>query len=423
MSHPGVVQIYEYGEDGDTAFIAMEFVDGINLEKLIRSRDGLLPEAQVLSIMDQLLDALDCAHRHGVWHRDVKPGNVLIGREGQVKLTDFGIARIENLMLTQTASVIGTPGYMAPEQYTGQGLSHQADLFAAGVLLYRMLTGEAPFTGPSQTVMYKILHENPVPPSQASGGRCPPFYDRLIGWALAKDPAQRIPSAAAFRQTLAARGLQPERPQPAVPQDDEATIVRPQARAPAPASTGASGAGAAGVAGFGSGAGATAPGTGGGTDPAVMAEVERELATVMGPIAKAIVRQAARTATDADSLRQAVAQHIPDATERAQFISGTPAPKTARGTLFGSKPATPVPAPRTGGGTGGTAGSAGDAPLSEAMVAAALPLVVDIMGPIAKVLLKKAAARAATKQQFVQAVASLVDPADQARVAEALQRL
>jgi serine/threonine-protein kinase len=154
-----------------------------------------------------------------------------------------------------------------------------------------------------------------------------------------------------------------------------------------------------------------------------MAEVERELATVMGPIAKAIVRQAARTATDADSLRQAVAQHIPDATERAQFISGTPAPKTARGTLFGSKPATPVPAPRTGGGTGGTAGSAGDAPLSEAMVAAALPLVVDIMGPIAKVLLKKAAARAATKQQFVQAVASLVDPADQARVAEALQRL
>jgi serine/threonine-protein kinase len=427
LSHPGVVAIYEYGEDGDTAFIAMEYVDGINLERLIRNRDGLLPEAQVLSIMDQLLDALDAAHRNGVWHRDVKPGNVLISRDGQVKLTDFGIARIENLMLTQTAAVIGTPGYMAPEQYTGQGLSHKADLFAAGVLLYRMLTGQTPFAGPAQTVMYKILHEEPVPPSQVEGSHAPVFYDRLINWVLAKEPEQRIPTAAAFRQALAARGLAPERPRPAMaPPDDDTTVVRPVRVQPSSSgggglAGGSSGAGAsaAGAGSFGAGSGSQ-PGTAG-TDPSVLAEVERELATVMGPIAKAIVRQAARTCADVDSLRQAVAQHIPDERDRQQFMAaGTPTPKTTRSTIFGSRgtaraPAAPPPMPQAMSGAGER--------VNAALVDAALPVMVEIVGPIAKLIVKKAAGQGGTKAQFVQSLVDAVDAADRPRVLAALQKL
>lgn len=435
MSHPGVVSIYEYGEDGDTAFIAMEYVEGVNLEKLVRSRGGRLPEAEVLSIMDQLLDALDCAHRHGVWHRDVKPGNVLVGREGHVKLTDFGIARIEQRALTQTASVIGTPGYMAPEQYTGQGMSHKVDLFAAGVLMYRMLTGEAPFSGPTQQVMYKILHEEPTPPSQVEGSTCPAFYDRLMKWVLAKDPEQRMPSAAAFREALSARGLAPVRSRPVMPAgDDDATVVKPQRAAP---NTGGGAAGSGGGAAHGGGSGAgiasgsgAGPGFGsgegsgagtGGTDPAIVAEVERELATVMGPIAKAIVRQAARTCADADSLRHAVAQHIPDERERAQFMAGTPTPKATR-TLFGPRTGTPKPGTVAAPPAPQPMSGAGEH-LTEATIAAALPKVVEIVGPIAKVLVKKAAAQAATKAQFAQAVADAVDPADRARVLAALQAL
>src|SRR5262245_15040139 len=166
LSHPGIVAIYEYGEDESTAYIAMEYVEGLSLERVLPPRRPL-PESEALSVMQQLLDALACAHRAGVWHRDIKPANLIMTASGQLKLTDFGIARIENASLTQVTSVIGTPGYMAPEQYVGQGITHQVDLFAAGVLLYRMLTGIAPFAGPPEVAMYKILHEDPPAPSVA----------------------------------------------------------------------------------------------------------------------------------------------------------------------------------------------------------------------------------------------------------------
>ena len=413
ISHPGVVAIYEYGEDGETAFIAMEYVEGVSLKRLIDSHNGLLPEEQVLSIMDQLLDALDCAHRAGVWHRDVKPGNVLINRDGQVKLTDFGIARIENLMLTQTASSIGTPGYMAPEQYTGLGLSHKADLFAAGVLLYRMLTGHTPFDGPAQMVMYKILHEEPVLPSQVEGIKCPEFYDRLIQWSLSKVAEKRIPSAAVFRQALAARGLVPERPKPVMaPFDADVTIVRPQRSLLA----GGAETNAVGT------ARAASPGERAttGTDPSMLAEVERELATWMGPIAKAIVRQAARTSPDIDTLRHAVAQHIENEQDRARFMASTPTPKTTR-TLTGSRVTPNKPAEPTSSAPQTIAG-AGDRVTPE-WVDAALPVMVEIVGPIAKVMVKKAAAQNGTKAQFVQRLVDAVDAADRQRVLAALQRL
>ncbi len=410
LSHPGIVAIYEYGEDDATAFIAMEFVEGRSLERVLSPRQPL-PESEALSIMEQLLDALACAHRAGVWHRDVKPANLIMTPSGQVKLTDFGIARIENMALTQVTSVIGTPGYMAPEQYVGEGITHKVDLFAAGVLLYRMLTGVAPFSGPPEVVMHKILHEDPPAPSVASGGRCAAFYDDIVAHALAKQPQARGSGASEFRDALSGRGLAPTRMTIAMPcNDDPTVIVVPPGRG-APSSGGS----APGVA-AGSAAGGSASATGGVTVEA-MAEVERALATVMGPIAKAIVRGAARTCADADSLRIAVAQHITDERERAAFVSGARPGSGSANTrrLTGGSLVATTPPPVTG--------AQADAMVTDAMKEAAVPALTAIVGPIGKVFVKRAAQRATTKAQFIAHVADSVDAADRARVLSALQAL
>jgi len=399
LSHPGIVQIYEYGEDDATAFIAMEFVEGRTLDRLLQEQPRLA-ESEVLSVMDQLLEALDAAHRVGVWHRDIKPANVLLTHEGQVKLTDFGIARIEHVALTQVASMIGTPGYMAPEQYVGEGLSHKVDLFAAGVVLYRLLTGSAPFTGGQQQVMYKILHEDPLPPSRTTAA-CASFYDDIVARALAKQPEQRFANAAAFRQALARRGMPMTTVRRVVDQD--ATVLAPSR---------GTGSGGSGAASWITGADAAAE----------VAEMERALATVMGPVARAIVKQAARTCSDVDSLRRAVAQQIPDERDRALFVSGSQAKASTAGTggvrtLFsGSRapapqPTAPAPAP------------AADDPLTEPTVAAAAQLVAEVMGPIAKLLVKKAAAQATTRSQFVQTLLAAAEPGDRPRLAAVLSRL
>ena len=204
LSHPGIVAIYEYGEDEDTAYIAMEYVEGRSLAQVLATTPRL-PEADILTLMDQLLAALDCAHRAGVWHRDIKPANLIVTDAGRLKLTDFGIARIETVALTQVNSSIGTPGYMAPEQYVGEGVDHRVDIFAAGVLLYAMLCGHGPFRGAPETVMFKVLNEDPLPPSQVAGSGRSTFYDAVVARALAKRPADRYASVAAFREALAQR--------------------------------------------------------------------------------------------------------------------------------------------------------------------------------------------------------------------------
>src|SRR5437763_5741434 len=201
LSHPGIVAIYEYGEDGDTAFIAMEYVEGHTLSQLLAAAP-LPPEGTVVRVMTQLLDALQCAHTAGVWHRDIKPANLIITADGRVKVTDFGIARIETHAMTLVTSIIGTPGYVAPEQYLGAPLDHRIDLFAAGVLLYRMLTADSPFAGPPEAVMYKTVNVDPPAPSIVTSGRRAAGFDAVVAKALAKKPADRWASAAEFKRAL-----------------------------------------------------------------------------------------------------------------------------------------------------------------------------------------------------------------------------
>ena len=201
LAHANVVQVYEYGEEGDYCFIAMEYVAGKPLTAYLS--EGLKTELQrVRDIIGQLLDALAYSHAQGVVHRDIKPGNLLVTREGNIKVTDFGIARIETSNVTQHGHMLGTPSYMSPEQYLGETPDGRADLFSAGVLLYELLTSVKPFVGESSgQIMNKILYETPVDPSRLNP-LLPPAVDWVVQKVLAKAPQDRFDNAREFSEAL-----------------------------------------------------------------------------------------------------------------------------------------------------------------------------------------------------------------------------
>ncbi|MEO7246040.1 MAG: serine/threonine-protein kinase, partial [Rubrivivax sp.] len=201
LNHAGIVSVYEYGEDQQVAYIAMEYVEGQSLARYLSSAVRFTDD-DIPGLMSQLLDALDHAHGQGVWHRDIKPANVILSRGGRLKVADFGIARIDAGGLTQTHTMIGTPSYMAPEQFIGGVIDARVDIYAAGVLLYVLLTGQPPFTGPTESLMYRVVNEPARAPSQIDGVTRPRWYDAIVATALAKDPAARFADAAAFKQAL-----------------------------------------------------------------------------------------------------------------------------------------------------------------------------------------------------------------------------
>jgi predicted Ser/Thr protein kinase len=203
LAHPGIVAVYDYGEDASVAYIAMEYVEGNSLREYI-GRGTRFDRRDAVSIMSQLLEALAHAHECHVWHRDIKPGNVIVMRNGKVKVADFGIARIEASELTQTGMMMGSPGYMAPEQYAGAQVDHRADLFAAGVVFYQLLTGAKPFVGTTEQVSYATCHTEPLRPSLADPGKGWERYDPVIAKAIAKKPDDRYQSADAFRAAVLA---------------------------------------------------------------------------------------------------------------------------------------------------------------------------------------------------------------------------
>ena len=202
LTHPGIVAVYDWGEDGDTYFIVMEYVEGHTLRDLLRTH-GRVPTMEAARIAAEIADALAFAHRNGVVHRDVKPGNILLTEAGQVKVTDFGIARAGNgEALTKTGAVMGTATYFSPEQAQGLALDGRADVYSLGVVLYEMVAGVPPFTGDNPvSVAYKHVRERPTPPSRVAP-ELPGAMDRIVLTALAKDVEQRYQSAADLRADL-----------------------------------------------------------------------------------------------------------------------------------------------------------------------------------------------------------------------------
>src|ERR1700741_789894 len=202
LNDQNIVGIYDWGQESGTYFIVMESVEGRSLRDLIRS-EGPLDATQAAEITAEIASALAFAHRSGVVHRDVKPGNVLLPRSGTVKVTDFGIARAGTADgLTQTGSVMGTATYFSPEQAQGMPVDGRSDVYSLGVVLYEMVTGVVPFTGDSPVaVAYKHVREEPVAPSQRNP-EVPADLEQIIMTALAKDPDHRYQTADDMRADL-----------------------------------------------------------------------------------------------------------------------------------------------------------------------------------------------------------------------------
>ena len=232
LSHPNIVTVIDRGDDAGRQYIVFEHVDGENLKELVR-RSGRLPVRRAIELALPVADGLAFAHQQGLVHRDVKPQNVLLSREGEVKVTDFGIARSLDVEhgVTQTGTVLGTGEYLAPEQASGKPVSPATDVYSLGVVLWEMLAGEVPFRG-ENFVAVALRHVNePVPSLRAVRPDVSPRLAAAVERALAKDPARRFPSMAALAKELRACLAEGEQ---VVAQDDAAlTLITPPVPAPA----------------------------------------------------------------------------------------------------------------------------------------------------------------------------------------------
>jgi len=221
LNHPNIVQVYDFGAEGDLAYVVMEYIEGKELKDYLEADERLDLKA-IFRLMAELLDALHFAHEAGIIHRDVKPANIMVAGGGHAKLTDFGVARFtepdgQELEATRVGTLVGTPAYMSPEQAQGQPLDRRTDIFSAGIIFYQLLAWRKPFQGAQWELAKKIIEDDPVWPSQLV--QIPPEIDRVVARALAKQPERRYQTARAFAQALerVLHGKPPEDPDEVVP--------------------------------------------------------------------------------------------------------------------------------------------------------------------------------------------------------------
>jgi eukaryotic-like serine/threonine-protein kinase len=328
LNHPSIVTIFDYDDqDPAGAYIAMEYVEGCALDQYIRQRPELHLEDAV-SVMHQVLGGLSYAHLQGVVHRDIKPSNLPLARDGHVKIMDFGIAKIGSQSQTQSRLMMGTPLYMAPEQYLGGEIDHRCDIHAAGAVLHELLTGSPPYSGTDAEVMYKICHEKPKPPSALDPSIAQAF-DPIVAKALEKSVENRYASAADFAAALRS-AWQALSPDPLTPKlSAEARTIalamsRPEIERDSqvdtwvrPATTGAEGALAA-------------------WSRDQLAEIERQLVPIVGPVARILVRNAATTTRSRQEIYRLLSDQLRTPEERQRFLTAGgqtgPSPTTAAGT-------------------------------------------------------------------------------------------
>ena len=375
LHHPNIVGVYEFGEDESVAYIAMEYVEGAGLREYLNSRTSF-DFGQLVALMTQLLNALEFAHERGVVHRDIKPTNLIVTKEGQLKVADFGVARVDASTLTSAGMVIGTPSYMSPEQCMGKETDARSDVFSTGIVLYELLTGQKPFNGSVATITYKICHEEPVPPSKLSALKLPQAVDRMVRTALAKQPAERFQSARAFNDALR------EVAQLSVEVDDGlgrtvVGITTLPLHKPAPV-----------------------------WDDPTLNTVEQELARFLGPVARLLVRKAAAQTTDRAELCALLSENIDDVDTRRRFVeafrkrtSGLHASATDPHAKTIQPPGS-HPSPTHPGGT-----TASGAPLDPAVVEQVTARLAVYLGPIARIVAKRAAQQASSRGEFVHRVA------------------
>ena len=369
LSHPGIVAVYDYGDADDVAYIVMELAPGESLHDYVVRR-GALSLDEIGALMAQLLDALGYAHERGIVHRDIKPSNLLVSATGRVKITDFGIARIASSELTHSGVAVGTPSYMAPEQYAGAQVDHRADLFAAGVLLYELLTGMRPFRGETiEALAYQIVHA-PHPPPRHHRPSLPARFDTVLATALAKQAGDRYASAADFASGIAAAIADATSPANAT-MGFAATMPMGKAETRVPALL----------------------------DTETLRQVELALANFLGPLSGALVRRCAARASDLPDFVDALSRNAATPADRARIVEATQsALARANGTrsgvaanatqILGSAPSVAGTSSAKSSPPTPTGGSSRAIPVEE--VERVTAELAKFVGPIARVLVKKA---------------------------------
>lgn len=240
LTHPRIVQIYDYGENDELAYIVMELVNGKSLQEHL-SKGASFSLHEIVEIIRPLLDGLGYVHAEGVVHRDLKPSNIMINNDGRIKLCDFGIAHTESSELTQIGDVLGSLHYMSPEQFLGLQIDSRTDIYSVGVVAYELLTGQKPFVGNSAAVMQQVINQRPADPSSIKPGLSPQI-DEVLHRALAKKSADRYQTARqfsdAFIQAISASSSQSAKPiitQPPAGLLNAARMITPRAPQPAAA--------------------------------------------------------------------------------------------------------------------------------------------------------------------------------------------
>jgi hypothetical protein len=374
LNHPNIVAVHEYGHDRDQHHIVMEFVEGVSLLQLT-AHGRRLPIGDVCSVMQQLLDALACAHAQGIWHRDIKPANLLVTADGRLKVSDFGIARVAAAELTQQlGGVLGSPGYMAPERYTGEAPDRRVDIFSCGVLLYELLTGRTPFRADTgSATMYRVLNELPPAPSTLAIADPPPArFDAIVALAIARRPVDRYADAAEMREALRVAAGRPIAPSVSI-----ATMMRPRD----------------------TDAGDTptqvlprrAPDSLAAWDATLLERLEALLVPQLGPVARLVVRAAARRGGHAHALVARIAAEALDPGERDAFVAAAQA-------LLPARPAAPAAVATA-------LPVLGDTPMAGDVAARAERVLVEHIGPIAGLIVRRAAAASRSREQFYAALA------------------
>ncbi len=360
--HPNIVTVFEYGEELGIPYIAMEYVQGRELKRYLK--DHLRFDTKTaLHIIIQVLNALEYAHESGVVHRDIKPGNIMLLENNFVKVADFGIARIDASSMTQHGLAIGTPGYMAPEQVLGGLVTRATDIYATGAVLFELLTGQKPFSGRTTTeILKQVVGDNvhPLDPDQ----RLPPALQPIIHRALAKNSQERFQTAKEF-----AAALEQAVPEYAV-HDNPPAVARLHLFRPSADTS-------------------TTLDSGSVWEPAVLRQVEEQLVMYVGPLAKVMVKKAARQATDIRSLYQTLAQCIPTELERTRFLKTAVYPQENTEHIQ-SSPAAPAREDRFN-------------PQRLEVIVGELAVYV---GPIAKVLVNKTAGQAASLEDLYRRLSS-----------------
>jgi serine/threonine-protein kinase len=389
LLHPNIVSVYEYGEDEANAFIAMEYVDGTGLREYL-NRKATFDLGQIVAIVSQVLEALDFAHERGVVHRDIKPANLILTAAGTVKVADFGIARIDTSNLTNAGMVMGTPSYMSPEQCQGKEIDRRSDLFSTGVVLYELLTGEKPFAGSIEAIAFKICYEDHRPPSETAKLELTAAMDAIVATALSKAPEARFQNARAFNRALR-QALDPQLTWKGEAVDatelNLAAVTMQKQAASA-------------------------------WDDTILQTVERQLARFLGPMAKVIVRKAAAKTTDTTELYALAAESISDVEERRQFMGTAPGASgasSASSTTSEASSTRPISVRkgRTSAQTtppqvrsqSGITGPRTPVPLDQEFVDQSTVRLAVYLGPVARVVAKKAAQKAGTQQEFVNLIA------------------